>query len=391
MGKHKIVIVGGGFAGIKVALELVDDERFHVTLVSKLRSFRYYPTLYRTATGGRKMVADIPFEQLFGSKKITILNDEATKIDRLNRRIITKGKVSLNYDALVLALGVRTNYFGIKGLKEYSYGIKSLDDAVRLKNHLHKQLILDHKPDINYVVVGGGATGVELAGVLPSYINNLLKNHGIRPRKIHIDLIEASPRLLPKMPKKVSRRIRKRLVSLGVRVRTNTVVQAQNAEALMVHNKPIRSHTVVWTAGVTNHPFFSKNDFQLANNHKVRVDQFLQAEPAIYVAGDNADTPYSGMAQTALHDGIYLANNFKRLANNQEARPYNAKKPIYVTPVGPGYAAVVWGKIRLFGLPGAILRRVADFRAYKDYLPWQRASELWMAEEDEEESCPYCD
>ena len=177
MAKYKVVIVGGGFGGIKAALELSNDQRFSVTLISNLKSFRYYPTLYRTATGGRKIVADIPLEQIFAEKNISILNDQAISIDRERRIVKTKSNYSISYDALVLALGVKTNYFNIQGLEEFSYGVKTLEDAVELKSHLHKQLIEDRRPDLNYVVVGGGPTGIELAGALPSYINNLLKNY----------------------------------------------------------------------------------------------------------------------------------------------------------------------------------------------------------------------
>lgn len=159
----------------------------------------------------------------------------------------------------------------------------------------------------------------------------------------------------------------------------------------MVNDKPIRSHTVIWTAGVANHAFFTDNNFQLAANHKVRVDQFLQAEPGIYVIGDNADTPYSGMAQTALYDGVYIANNLIRLADNEAPTPYEAKKPIYVLPAGPNWAAVVWGKFHFYGFIGWIMRRAADFVAYRDYEPWFRATKRWMAEAKIEDLCPKCD
>lgn len=388
--KHRVVIVGGGFGGVKAALELCDDPKFHVTLLSSHDNFRYYPTLYRTATGGRRMISSIPLVDIFKDKKIAIIEDHAVKIDRQNHAVMTKGGQSHKYDALIISIGVKTNYFGIKGLKEYSYGIRTNYEAEELKKHLHTHLIKEKRPDLNYVVVGGGPTGVELAGALPAYIKEICLNHGLKPKKIHVDLIEAAPRLLPRMPKDLSRQVARRLRHLGIKLYLGTAVEAATDDSLMVNGKPIRSHTVIWTAGITNNPFFAKNDFQLAKNGKVRVDQYLQAEPGIYVIGDNADTPYSGMAQTALYDAKLVAKNLKLFADKEAPIPYVAKKPIYVTPAGPKWAAVLWGPARIYGRMGWILRRLADLVAYNDYQPWHIATRRWMAEDDQETSCPEC-
>ncbi len=391
MSKRKIVIIGGGFGGVKAALELAKCPEFHITLISAHADFRIYGTLYRVATGGSMKVASVPLTEIFTNKGVELVIDKATKLDRQNCTVSTESGHVLSYHALICALGVTTNYFGIQGLEKFSFGIKSPAEADALKDHLHRQLVDDGKIDANYVVVGGGPTGVELAGALPEYIRKISKHHGLPKRKVHVDLIEASPRILPRMPKDISFRVKRHLKKSGVRVMTKKVVQAQTADALMVDNKPIRSHTVIWTAGVTNNPFFSSQKFQLAANHKVRVDQFLQAEPGIYVIGDNADTPYSGMAQVALEDGKFVAENLRRIADGENPVPYHAKKPVYVVPAGSRWAAVLWGKVRIYGRLGWWLRRAADFMAYRDYEPWRMAVQRWLAEDDEEESCPTCD
>ncbi len=388
--KHRIVIIGSGFAGVKAALELCEDPRFHVTLISTTTDFRIYGALYKTATGGTRKISSIALSHIFKDKPVHILHDKATKIDRQKKIIHTEINHTLHYDAAIIAVGVVTNYFNIKGLKEYSYGIKSLEEAEELKQHLHAQIAADHKPDLNYVVVGGGPTGVELAGVLPSYIREIAKHHGLGDRKIHVDLVEAAPRILPRMPKDISRTVTNQLKKQGIKVYTKTCVQAQTVDALMVNNKPIRSHTVIWTAGMSNNPFFDENNFQISSTRKVRVDQFLQAEPGIYVLGDNADTPYSGMAQTALYDGHFVAKNMIRMADNKDPKPYKAKKPIYVMPAGPHWAAVLWGNIRIYGRSGWWLRRLADLIAYHDYEPFRSALPRFLAEEEHEETCPVC-
>ncbi len=390
MAKHKVLIIGGGFGGIKAALELAHDDGFQITLVSDRMDMWIYGALYHTATGGSRRVSSVPLSGIFAGKNVHVLHDKVITLDRKKKVVTTEIGHTLNYDALILGLGMRTNYFGITGLEEYSFGIKSLDEAEELKAHIHHQITKNHHSDINYVVVGGGPTGVEIAGALPAYIRSVAARHGLPPKKVHLDLIEAAPRLLPRMPKDISRAVTKHLRKLGIKIYLKTAVQAQTADALMVNDKPIRSHTVIWTAGMSNNLFFSENQFQFSTNGRVRVDQFLQAEPGIYVIGDNADTPYSGMAQTALYDGHYVAKNLIRLAESQSPHPYRAKKPIYVMPAGPKWAAVLWGKVRLYGRLGWALRRLADLVAYNDYEPWKMALSRFMAEDDREESCPQC-
>lgn len=388
--KTKILILGGGFGGIKAALELAGQPAFSVRLVSEQDSFRYYPTLYRAATGGRLSASQIPLGEIFDGKAVKITRDKIKKIDRVAKTVSGSSGQHYSYDILVLALGVVTNYFGIKGLKEYSYGIKSIEEAQELRDHIHKLLLNEGKPDQNYVVIGGGATGVELAGALPKYIKHVMKKHKLRDKKLHIDLVEAAPRLMPRMPKDYSKALQKRLRRLGVKLYLNQAVQAETANTLMVSGRPIESQTVVWTAGVTNHPFFEANKFQLSEHGKAGVDQYLQAEPDIFVIGDNADTPYSGMAQTALYDARFLSANLVRRAGGKKMRAYRPKKPIYVTPVGGRWAAVLWNNIHIYGWFGWLLRSAADFAGYHDYEPWWTASKRWRAGYEDQDTCPVC-
>jgi NADH dehydrogenase len=391
MSKNNLVIVGGGFGGIKLALLMADDKRFRVTLVTKRPTFRYYPTLYRTATGGKRMISSIPLEEIFREKKINIIQDVVTYIDRTKHEITTRVGHTIGYHTIVFAMGVETNYFGIKGLKDLSFNIKTTTGAEELKKHIHEQLIEKQKPDLNYVVIGGGPTGVELAGALPFYIKEVIKKHGLKDTRFHVDLIEAAPRLLPRMPKDISWQVKRRFKRIGVKLYLGTAVQAQTADALMLHDKAIRSHTVIWTAGVMNNRFFEKNKFQLTPQGKVRVNHYLQSEPGVFVIGDNADTPYSGMAQTALHDASYVAYYLKSMANQEQPNPYYAKKPIYVFPAGPNWAAVLWGKFRIYGRLGSILRSLADLVAYHDFEPWHLATKRWMAIDEDEDNCGICD
>lgn len=389
--RQKVLVVGGGFGGVKAALELADDERFAVTILSDSADLRYYPTLYHTATGGRRANSSIPLANIFMDKPVNLVTDTAVELDRAGRQIVTRAGDVYEYDSLILALGVVTNYFGIKGLDKYSYSIKSQSSVERFKKHLHKQLEDEKRPDLNYVIVGAGPTGTELAGALPGYLHEIMRHHGLPKRKVHVDLIEAAPRLLPRLPKTTSRAVRRRLKKLRVRLHLGKTVSGQTADTLLVGRKPIRSHTVVWTAGVTNHPFFSANEFVSMRHGKVAVDTYLKAEDNIFVIGDNANTPYSGSAQTALYDGAFVAKNLRRQASGKDFRSYKARKPISVIPVGPGWAAVSWGRLRLSGRLGWFIRSAADLIGFHDLEPWDRAIKQWLTEFSNQDDCAVCD
>lgn len=388
--RKRVLILGGGFGGLKAALELADNPAYQTTLISDQAEFRYYPTLYRAATGGSREASVIPLSEIFKNKTIKVVDDSVQSIDRQAKKVKTESGEYYHFDFLIVALGVITNFFGIKGLQQQAYGIKSLEEAHRLRNHLHQQLIDEGKPDVNYVIIGGGPTGVELAGALPFYIKRIMKKHGVSRRAVNVDLVEAEKHLVPRMPKAYSRAVEKRLRKLGIQLHLSQKVEAATADELMVSGKPLHTHTIVWTAGVTIHPFLATNDFALGHHGKVLVDEYLQAEPDIYVIGDNAETQYSGMAQTALYDGRFVASNLSQLAAGHPAKAYRPKKPIYVTPVGPNWAAVLWGRLQIYGWSGSLLRRAADFIGFHDLEPLLPAGRHWLAGADREESCPLC-
>ena len=390
MAKEKVLVVGGGFGGVKAALELCDDPRFDVTLLSDSTELRYYPTLYHTATGGKRANSSIPLKAIFEDKPVTIGQGTATKLDRKTKTILTKAGRAYEYDSLITGLGVVTNYFGIPGLAEYSYSIKSQSEVERFKKHLHQQLRDDRKPDLHYVIVGAGPTGIELAGALPGYLKHIMKRHGMPTHKIHVDLIEAAPQLLPRLPKKTSKLVARHLKRLGVKLYIGAAVQGQSADELTISGKPLRSHTVIWTAGVTNHPFFKDNKFALMGRGKVGVDTYLQAEENIFVIGDNANTPYSGMAQTALRDGEFVAKNLKRRASGKNFKSYVAKQPITVIPAGPRWATVIWGKFTFHGRFGWLIREAGDLVGFHDLQPWPKATKQFMTEFTSDDDCEVC-
>lgn len=377
-----ITIAGGGFGGVKAALELSKDKRNRITLITDKPDFQYYPALFGAATGHRHLESWVPLGVIFAGKpNVSVILDTLTAIDP-DRKILkgTSGS-SYEYQTCIMALGTVTTYFGIKGLDTYTYGIKSAAEINRLKQHLYTDIAESHVIDKHYVVVGAGPTGVELAAALGSYLQRLCRRYKVRQHKLHVDLIEAAPRILPRMSEKASRKVEKRLKRLGVHVHTDKAVESATADDLVVNGAPIDSRTVIWTSGVANNPFFTANaeHFTLAKNGRVQVDGYMRAGKNLYVIGDNAATPYTGLAQTALHDGIFVAGNLKRQKRHRKPRKYRAVMPPVVVPVGEGWAVFEWHGVTLSGRLASMIRRAADFVGYHDILPIGQALGVWRA------------
>lgn len=382
----KVVVVGGGFGGIKAATEFSKHSGAEVKLISDHDCFEYHAALYRTTTGRSHLEVAVPLAEVFRNRSVEVIQDRIEKLDNAAKHVTGKSGTSYRYDVLVLALGAVTEYFGIKGLPDYSYGIKSAAEALRLKDHLHEELTAKDT-ELNYVVVGGGPTGVELVGELVFYLHKIRQRHGIK-RHFNVSIVEAAPRLLPALPEDISRKAEKRLKSLGVKIFTSTAVKAETASALKLPEGSIETHTVIWTAGVTNNPFFAANDkiFKLGKGKRVEVDSALQAAPHIYVIGDSAATPQSGWAQTAIYDARFVA----RAVHGHSSAVYNPPKPVGAIPIGPKWCLVSQDHHRLSGYPGWVVRRWFDLRLYANVLPPMLAFRTWFSGTKREEDCPTC-
>ncbi|MDB5160232.1 MAG: dehydrogenase Ndh [Candidatus Saccharibacteria bacterium] len=380
-----ITIVGGGFGGVKAALELSKDPKSKITLISDKTDFQYYPGLYSAATGRSHLQAWVPLGEIFaGINNIQVVIDTISTIDKATKTLRAISGAKYTYHTLILALGSVTTYFGIKGLDQYAYGIKSAAEIARLKQHLLDEFSKPEGADKDFLIVGAGPTGVELGAALGTYLNDL-KEHFNKPEpRMKISIIEAAPRVLPRMSEKTSQLVHERLTKLGVHVELNKKVEEQTIDSLIVSGKPIRTNTVIWTSGVANSPFFEANagQFEISKNHKVVVDEYLRSSPDVYVIGDNAFTQFSGLAQTALRDGIFVARHLL----GKSKKPYVAKMPPVVVPVGERWAIFEYKKIRLSGDIASRIRSVADFVGYSDILPFGQALGVWHAQRVKEDS-----
>lgn len=375
-----ITIVGGGFGGVKAALELAKESTNVITLITDKPDFQYYPALYGAATGRSHLESWVPLDVIFsGKKNISVTYDTIETIDPTTKVLVGKSGATYAYETCIMALGTVTTYFGIEGLETYSFGIKSAAEIEKLKDHVYADVVEGRGVDKRYIVIGAGPTGVELAAALGSYLNKLSKQLNAKDSNMHVTLIEAAPRILPRMSETASAKVLRRLEKLGVKVQTGKTVESATEDLITVSGERMTSDTVIWTSGVANHPFYKANadHFEFAPNGRVVVDAHMQTKNGVYVIGDNAATPFTGLAQTALHDAIFVAGHIMRTASNKPPRDYEAVMPPVIVPVGEFWAILEWRKIRLTGLPAAILRRIADFIGYSDILPLGQALGIW--------------
>jgi NADH dehydrogenase len=248
-------------------------------------------------------------------------------------------------------------------------------------------------PDKNYVVIGAGPTGVELSAALTSYMKDVVRKHGLRRRRINVNLIEAAPRVLPASSLRISQKTVQHLRKLGVKVLLNKKVEGETGDQLVISGKTIPTRTVIWTAGVTNNPFFAANKsaFTLNDHSKVVVNDHLRVDENVYVIGDNADTPHSGLGLTAVHNARYVSKDIKkRLAGIEITPAYKPMTPATAVPVGPHWGIFQYRNIILWGIPAAILRSLADLVAYNDIVGPIKAIKIWLRSDSREEICTVC-
>lgn len=389
----KLIIVGGGFAGVALARQLGKDRRYTIQLLSDSDHFTYYPQLYSSATGYTGIKSSIPLDLLlYDRPRVEVIKAKATAINTAAHQLTTEDGTVYEYDTAVLALGMVTSYFNIPGLQENCYGIKTMDGIARFRQHAHELVTTSDKPEAaNYVVVGGGPTGVELAAMLGEYLHHIGERHG---KEAHpsVKLVDSSPRVLPRMSERSSRAVTRRLQRLGVELIPSKVVQSQTPDSVTIGDQTIATETVVWTAGMSNNPFYAANAgrFTFNDRNKVVVDEHMMAAPDVYVLGDNAAMPSSGLAETAVSDGRFLAANLKRLANGQSLKSRHQHQPINVVPVGDGWAVLEYGKLVVTGWLAWMVRRAADLIGYYDIAPWPIALAVWMADHKTDPDCLRC-
>jgi len=377
---QKIVIVGGGFAGVKTALELANKSGFQVQLISTHMNFEYHGALYRSATGHSPMEVVIPLKTILKrAKNVELILDTVASINSHRKTLRSETGNEYSYDSVVLAMGNDVNYFGIDGMDQHSFAMTTIPQTIALRSKL---IELFKKPGATptIAIVGAGPTGVELAGELQQFarrISHKYRNHLAHPKVV---LIEGSDRVLPMFDPVLSAKAYKRLQKLGIHSRLSTKVNSCEPGKVCLAGEDIQADAIVWTAGSKPVDFYAQHprEFKLERG-RVKVDKFMRAfgHKDIYVLGDNASTRSSGMAQTALHDAKFVVRNLLRIQKGTPAVAYRDWHPIYVVPVGEKWAVLQSEKHQISGYAGWLARRRADRWIFKNFLPYKQAIRQW--------------
>ena len=377
---RKVVIVGGGFAGLS-ATRALRSAPVDVTVVDRRNYHIFQPLLYQVATGSLSdgEVA-APLRGVLGRQRNTrVLLGEMLDVDPKGKRVLLADGASLDYDALIIAVGSQTSYFGHDAWKEWAPGLKSIDEAVNVRHKiLYAFEVAERISDpvqrrawLTFIIVGAGPTGVELAGAIGEIARQTLRHdfRSIHPDEARILLLDGLPRVLMAFPEDLAQKAQRSLERLGVEIQTGTMVKDVDRDGLTVegggHSNRIEAHTVIWAGGVTMPPVAktiatrTQAQTDKAGRIKVNTDLTVPGYSDIYVIGDLASLagadgkPLPGVAQVAMQQGAYVAKAIGRTARGDE-RPlppfaYFDKGTMAV--IGRGSAVANLFGLHVSGLP----------------------------------------
>lgn len=380
--KHRVVIVGGGFGGLYCAKSLPEGGDLEITLVDKRNFHLFQPLLYQIATGGLSP-GDIasPLRAVLARKKNTrVLQAEVLDIDVGGRRVILNDG-HLEYDTLVVAAGASHHYFGHDDWASYAPGLKTIEDALEMRQRIFSAFERAERtkdPErrkmlLTFVLVGGGPTGVELAGALAELARHTLKGEfrDIDPSEARVLLVEGMDRILPPYPKVLSQKARRTLEKLGVEVKTEALITDLGHESVTLRERgqshQIRAGTVLWAAGVAASPLGkllskkSKASMDKAGRVMVQKDLTIPGHPEIFVIGDLAcvpgkdGRPLPGVAPVAMQQGEYVADVVGRRLSGNPTWPFTFKNKGNLAVIGRNAAVADLGGVTLSGFPAWLL------------------------------------
>ncbi len=362
-----VVIVGGGFGGLYAARALA-DQPVQVTLLDRRNHHLFQPLLYQVATAALNP-ADIatPLRSILRkAANITVLLAEVEQVDLADRRLVLD-RGEIGYDALILAAGASHSYFGHDDWEVFAPGLKTLEDALEIRRRVllaYEAAEREHdgaeqRALLTSVVIGGGPTGVELAGALGEISRQTIARDFrlIDPTKARIILLEGGSRILPTFPESLSGRAEDALRRIGVEVRTRAIVTRVTADAVWLGGEQIRARTVLWAAGVVTAPLARTLGVPLDRSGRVLVepDLSIPGHPEAFAIGDmcaflhQTDAALPGVAPVAIQQGRAVADNALRRLGGQPTRPFRYRDKGSMATIGRAAAVAVVGRLKLSG------------------------------------------
>lgn len=368
MALTKVVILGGGFAGLNAAKGLGNSKN-DVWLIDKTNHHLFQPLLYQVASAALSP-GDIavPIREILSPyDNVTVLMGEVVSIDKEQQQVTLRNGDNIGYEYLIVALGARHSYFGHDAWEELAPGLKTLTDALKIRERIlisfekaeRCDSISEAKKYLNFVIIGGGPTGVEMAGAIAEIAyQTMLKNfRRIDPTKTKIYLIEGSPHILPVYPEKLSLKAQGYLEHFGVKVITGKRVTNVTKEGVTVEDLFIPTENILWAAGNQASPILKSLGSPLDRQGRVLVDADLSIpeHPEIFVLGDAAcamdkkGKPLPGLAPVAVQQGRYVSQIIRKRLPKNERPPFVYFDKGTMATIGKTKAIGTFGKIQFSG------------------------------------------
>ena len=363
-----VVIVGGGFGGLYAARALA-GRPVRVTLLDRRNHHLFQPLLYQVATAvlNPSDIAAPLRSVLRRATNVTVLLASVERVELASRRVVLE-RGEIGYDGLVLAAGASHSYFGHDDWEVFAPGLKTLEDALEIRRRVllayeaaeRERDGAEQRALLTFVVIGGGPTGVELAGALGEISRQTIARDFrlIDPTKARIILLEGGPRILPTFPESLSRSAEDALRRIGVEVRTSASVTRVTADAVWLGGEQIRARTVLWAAGVAAAPLARTLGAPLDHAGRVLVEPDLSVpgHPEAFAIGDmcaflhQTGAPLPGVAPVAIQQGRAVADNVLRRLRGQPTRSFRYRDKGSMATIGRAAAVAVVGRFRLSGL-----------------------------------------
>lgn len=399
--RKQVVILGGGFAGVRAALDLnhLLPHNWSILVVDINRYHSPHPMLYEVATAvvpslskvefeHLEGTAAIPFVELFVGTRVRFRQGRAQEVLFEEKRVLLSDGTRIPYNYLLLALGSQTNYFSVPGLESRAFPLKSVADALNVRNGLEEVFARKQAHEkISIIVGGGGYTGVELAGELPGFVRALSQKYGRKPDDTSIAIVEAGSSVLGTASPWVIERVVRRLIALGVKIQTGAAISSyEDSQVVLASGEKLPADFLAWTAGIRSPDmsltidapkekgYLVTNDFLQLDGH----DDVFAVGDMVYCFNPEKKCPVAATAQRAMAQGRAAAYNIASHVMEAPMTVFHPTDPLFVIPVGRKFAIADLGSVHFEGIFAWMLKMIVEGKYFLSIMPPGKALALWL-------------